>query len=194
MREDPWPTKRCSEPRNLRTIMDEFDTTLNDAGDERPLQTFLGAHPYLLAPLLPPGNRAWCFDRPRLGSELIPDFILSTHTSTGFRWVLVELESPATRILTAKGLPAKRLAQALGQVRDWRTWLRQEIAYAQGTLGYKDLNVEAKAYVVIGRRESISTKQVRKYAELSTAETEVMTYDRLREAIARGRNLKGEPK
>lgn len=188
---DPWPTKRCPEPLSLGRIVEQFDTTLGEAIDERPLQKFLAAHPYLLAPLLPPGNGAWCFDRPRFGSEHIPDFLLCTHTSNGYDWVLVELESPTTAILTSQGLPAKKTNEALTQVRDWRAWLRQEIAYVQGTLGYRDLNVQARAFVVIGRRDSLDAKQARRYAELSTAETTVMTYDRLRESIIRGRQLIG---
>lgn len=191
MTDDPWPTKRCPEPRNLGRLFEQFDTTLNEATDERPLQEFLAAHPYFLAQLLPPGSGAWCFDRPRFGSEHIPDFLLCTQTSNGYQWVLVELESPATAILTGQGVPAKKLNEALTQVRDWRGWLRQEISYAQGTLGYLNLNVGARAFVVIGRRDSLNAKHARRYAELSTAETTVMTYDRLRESITRGRQLIG---
>jgi len=192
MANDPWPARKCPEPaKHLGQIVDQFDAVLADAADERPIQVFLANHPYLLAPLLPPGNGAWCFDRPRLGSEHIPDFLLCTHTSNGYQWVLVELESPSTAILTGKGLPAKKMNEALGQIRDWRGWLRLEIAYAQGTLGFKDLNVEAKAYIVIGRRDSLPRRHARRYAELSTAETAVMTYDRLSESIVRGRHLAG---
>jgi len=190
---DLWPTKRCPEPKKkLGRIIDQFDAVLSDAADERPVQVFLANHPYLLAPLLPPGNGAWCFDRPHFGSEHIPDFLLCTHTSNGYQWALVELESPTTAILTAKGLPAKKMNGALGQIRDWRAWLRQEIAYAQGTLGFKDLNVEAKAYIVIGRRGSLPGRHAKRYTELSTAETMIMTYDRLRESIVRGRQFVGE--
>ena len=86
-------------------------------GDESPLQIFFAAHPYLLTCLLPPGRDTWCWDRPRLGGELIPDFLLCTHNSTGYQWVMVELESPAVRPMTQAGLPASKLNQALSQVR-----------------------------------------------------------------------------
>jgi hypothetical protein len=108
--------------------VDDFERALGDAADERPLQTYLASFPVLLAPLAQPGRKVWCLDRPRLGSEFIPDFLLASITSVGFRWTMIELESPTERALTRAGLPAKKLAEALKQVRDWRTWLTDNVS------------------------------------------------------------------
>lgn len=163
--------------------VDEFDHVLSDANDERPLQTFLASSPVLLGPLAPPGGNYWCLDRPRLGAEHVPDFLLTSITSVGFRWVMVELENPNEKPLTKGGVPAKKLAEALGQVRDWRTWLTDNIAYAREELGLKDIDPNCTAFVIIGRRRSLDPKQIKKYRALSTDGVTVMSYDRLHDHI-----------
>lgn len=184
---EKWPKCRVGSGREpASALVDEFDRVLSDAGDERPLQTLFASHPSLLGPLTPPGGDYWCLDRPRLGAELVPDFLLGTITSVGFRWVMVELESPLERPLTKGGMPAKKLAEALKQVRDWRTWLAENIAYARTELGLKDIDGSCHAHVVIGRRGSLDPAQIKTYRALSTNDTSVMTYDRLRDVIGRG--------
>jgi hypothetical protein len=186
--EDYWPEHRCaatdSPPEGELAAL---KCVLDDARDERPLQTHFGGHPHLLTGLLPMGRGAWCFDRPRLGSEFVPDFLLCTHTSAGMQWCMVELESPARGLLTRGGRPAQKLNEALGQVRDWRAWLRANIAYAQNELGFRGLDAECQAYVVIGRRHAIEQRHASRYRELSDERTTIMTYDRLLDALARGR-------
>ena len=86
---------------------------------------------------------------------------------------------------TKAGLPAKKLAEALKQVRDWRTWLADNVAYARGELGLKDIEANCPAYVIIGRRGSLDPKQVKTYRALSTEANTVMSYDRLLEQMNR---------
>jgi hypothetical protein len=166
--------------------IEEFGRVLADATDERPLQTLLGSHPVLLGPLAPPGGKFWCLDRPRLGAEWVPDFLLASITSAGFRWSMVELESPNSKPLTKGGLPAKKLAEAQKQVRDWRTWLSDNVAYARDQLGLTDIEANCPAYIVIGRRTSLDPKQVKTYRALSADGTVVMSYDRLHDVITNG--------
>ncbi len=104
---------------------------------------------------------------------------------------MVELESPAVRPLTQAGLPASKLNQALGQVRDWRSWIRTNIAYAHSTLGFVGLAAESPAIIVIGRRNGLDPAHALKWRELSDNLTQVMTYDRLLETIPRGRLIEG---
>jgi hypothetical protein len=104
---------------------------------------------------------------------------------------MVELESPTERPLTRPGRPSRPLNQALGQIRDWRSWLRRNIAYAESELGFHGLSAESRAVVVIGRRTSIDGRHAIKWRELSDAVTQVMTYDRLLEAIGGSRIANG---
>lgn len=165
--------------------VDDFERVLGDATDERPLQTLLATFPVLLGPLAHPGGAIWCLDRPRLGSEFVPDFLLASITSVGFQWTMIELESPSEKPLTKAGLPAKKLAEAFRQIRDWRTWLTDNVAYARGELGLKDIDANCPAFVVIGRRGSLDPKQVKTYRALSADGVTVMTYDRLLEHMNR---------
>ena len=169
-------------------MVEEFERVLNDAVDERPLQRFLASAPVVLGPLVPPGGSYWCLDRPQLGSEFVPDFLLATATSAGFRWIAIELESPTVKALTKAGLPARKLADALGQIRDWRTWLTDNVAYARQERGLKDIVGSCEAVVVIGRRSSLDPRQIKKYRALSTDGITVMSYDRLHDSIQNSNN------
>jgi hypothetical protein len=183
---EKWTQCRVTAGREpAAETVDDFERVLADAPDERPLQTLLASSPLLLGPLAPPGGTIWCLDRPRLGSEFVPDFLLASITSVGFRWAMVELESPNEKALTKAGLPAKKLAEALKQIRDWRTWLTDNVAYARSELGLKDINANCPSYVVIGRRCSLDPKQIKTYAALSSDGITVMSYDRLLEQMNR---------
>ena len=164
-------------------MVDEFDRVLADSVNERPLQKFLASAPMLLDPLLPPGGAYWCLDRPQLGAEFVPDFLLATATSAGFSWVAIELESPTVKAMTKAGLPARKLAEALGQLRDWRMWLTDNVAYARQERGLKDIDGRCKAVAIIGRRSSLNPRQIKKYLALSTDGITVMSYDRLQDSI-----------
>jgi len=161
----------------------DFEAVLGDAFNERPIQRLLASSPVLLGPLVPPGGIYWCLDQPKLGAEYIPDFLLATITSVGFRWLAVELESPVVKALTKRGLPARKLAEALGQVRDWRVWLNENISYARNELGLKDIDGNCHAVVIVGRRSTLDPKQVKRYRALSTNGLTVMSYDRLGDTI-----------
>lgn len=170
-------------------IVDEFGRLLSDAVDERPLQTFLASAPMLLGPLAHSGGRFWCLDRPRLGAEFVPDFLLASATSAGFRWTAIELESPTAKALTRAGLPARKLAAALGQIRDWRTWLTDNVAYARQERGLKNIDGNCEAIVVIGRRSSLDPRQANRYRALSSDGITVMSYDRLHDSMRNSSNF-----
>lgn len=181
-----WADSLVTQPRETHAaVIDDFDRVLGDAVDEAPLQVVLAANGSLLAPLAPPGGDFWCLDRPRLGAELIPDFLLASRTSEGLRWAMVELEGPNERVLTKAGLPATKLAQAFKQVRDWRSWLSDNVAYARTELGLEDIEASCPAYVIIGRRSHLDSNQIRIYRALSSGGMTVMSYDRLRDLMGR---------
>lgn len=181
---EKWPESVLTAGREPSAEnLADFEAVLADASDERPIQTLLTSCPVLLGPLVPPGGTYWCLDRPRLGAEYVPDFLLATVTSVGFRWLAIELESPVAKALTQRGLPARKLAEALGQVRDWRVWLSENVSYARDERGLKDIDGNCDAVVVIGRRSTLDPKQITRYRALSTNGLTVMSYDRLGDTI-----------
>ena len=181
---DKWVNSLVAAGREpTPEAVDEFDRVLADAVDERPLQSLLASTPVLLGPLARPGGSYWCLDRPQLGAEFVPDFLLATGTSVGFSWIAIELESPTAKALTKAGLPARKLAEALGQVRDWRTWLTDNVGYARRERGLNDIEGGCEAVILIGRRSSLNPRQIKKYRALSRDCITVMSYDRLRDSI-----------
>lgn len=187
-----WNAHVVSIDASPAPSMPLLHNVLNEAVDENPVQTFLASHPHLLTCLLPPGRDAWCWDRPRFGSELVPDFLICTRNSTGFEWVMVELESPTAPPLIQSGVPGAKLRDAQNQIRDWRIWLRDNIAYAQRQLGFDGLSADAQGVIVIGRRCTIVPRYAKKWRELSTDRTRIMTYDRLMERCSIGRTIIGD--
>ena len=186
---EKWTDRVITAGREpARDIVDEFERVLGDAVDERPLQRFFASAPVLLGPLAPPGGSYWCLDRPQLGAEFVPDFLLASATSAGFRWIAIELESPTVKALTKAGLPARKLGDALGQIRDWRTWLTDNVAYARQERGLRDIDGNCEAIVAIGRRSSLDPKQVRRYRALSSDGIAVMSYDRLHDSMRSSSN------
>ncbi len=175
---EKWTAAKCSRVPTV-SMIDGFERLLGDAHDERPLQTYLAQNGALLSGLVPMGGTYWLIDRPRFGSELVPDFLLASTTSVGILWTMVELESPTERVLTNAGVPAAKAAGALKQVRDWRSWVRDNIAYANNELGFRGLDAECKAAIIIGRRATQDPKQAKIYRELSDSSTMVMSFDRV---------------
>lgn len=177
--EGNWPENLVCLAEPSVPLVEEFAGILNDASDERPLQTFLASNPVILRTLLTPSRCFWCFDRPRFGGQYIPDFILCNQDSTGFNWTLIELESPIKAALNTRGRMTAGLTEAIGQIHDWRIWLRKNIAYAHAELGLKEINAECPCIVVIGRRSQLNHKFISQYRELSSKDIKVMSYDRL---------------
>jgi hypothetical protein len=117
--------------------------------------------------MLPPGSDIYIYDRPKLGSEYIPDFLISVRNSQGLQWTCIELESPTKKALTKSGVMTAKLSQAVGQISDWKDWLRDNIAYAQAELGLKEISNELEAWIIIGRRANMSEAQRKRYASLN---------------------------
>ena len=68
-------------------LVDELQTAIMTAADERPIQQFLQNHACLLTALLG-GKDRYCIPQKRLGAEYVPDFIIGDVDSLGIRWVL----------------------------------------------------------------------------------------------------------
>jgi hypothetical protein len=174
-----WPGNQVPLSEPSIPLLHEFTDILNDARDERPIQTFLAANPVILRTLVPPSRSFWCFDRPKFGSQYIPDFLACCHDSTGYNWTLIELESPVKTALNSRGRMSSGLTEAIGQISDWKMWLRKNIAYANAELGFREICAECHCVIVIGRRMQLNHKFIGQYRELSRDGISVMTYDRI---------------
>ncbi|MBF8266933.1 MAG: hypothetical protein HW388_441, partial [Dehalococcoidia bacterium] len=88
----------------------ELSLLIDTSQDERPIQSYLESHPHILTRKLQPGHHGqFCIPKPRLGSDLIPDFLVAEVDSAGIWWFGVELESPQERMFKRDGDPTSTL-------------------------------------------------------------------------------------
>lgn len=159
----------------------QLETVLAQATDERELQTFLADHPYaLVLGVLGQRRTAWVFDRPRFGAEYIPDFLIGMRDSLGPTWMLVELESPTADPLRKDGSIRGDLHHAVEQVQDYRRWLGQHGTYFREQHGCWGIEAGCSASIVIGRREMRDDEDGKgRIRDLRRDGIEVLSYDRL---------------
>ena len=124
--------------------IDEFEQVISLAENECPIQQFLENHQCLLTALIA-GRPRYCLPKPRLGSEYVPDFLIAGVDSLGIRWVLVELETPRSRVYLKDGRQFDEKARkGISQIGDWRHWLGENLHSARafkpdGGLGLVDI-------------------------------------------------------
>lgn len=102
-----------------------------------------------------------------MGAELKPDLVVvSDNHSYGFKYELIELESPHDRIFTSKGRQSAKLTHALQQLEDWQRWLEKYSQNAKVLFPSKSHSLwgdpQISYTVVIGRRnEMLRNNEVR---------------------------------
>jgi hypothetical protein len=175
---EPWPEKfvdwnRPEEPKRL----EELARLLDEADDERPLQNFYTENPYFLANIFNP-HCCWLFPKPRLGGEYIPDFLYCDLNSLGYKWTIIELESPKMEATNKDESISRDCHHAVGQILDYRRWLRENALAIQKK--YPSLDDKCDGLVVIGRRDGGRTElEQKRLADFRQQLIEIASYDRL---------------
>ena len=136
---------------------------LDSEPNEGAVHRFLEDNPKFLIQALGAGHGRYQISKPRFGAELIPDFLVAEMSSIGIEWYLVELESPGCPVERRDGLATQQLNHAIGQIRDWRSWLRNNLDYArrskcQDGLGLIGIDSRESGLIIIGRRQEYSTR------------------------------------
>ena len=144
-------------------IYASFLALLETDPHEPEVHQFLAYNPQILVQTLSGGHGRYHISKPRFGSELVPDFVIAEASSIGVEWNLVELESPRLKVERKDGLPTQNVNHAIGQIRDWRTWLMNNINYArrpnrQSGLGLVGIDPRAAGIIIIGRRQEHSER------------------------------------
>ena len=121
------------------------------------MHRFLEDNPELLNQVLRGGHGRYQISKQRLGSELIPDFMIADVSSIGIEWHAVELESPRAKVHRKDGRPRSSVHHAIEQIRDWRNWLMNNLDYArrsvdQDGLGLIGIDHRVHGLVIMGRR------------------------------------------
>jgi hypothetical protein len=126
-------------------IIAAFEARLNSATREEDIHSFMAAKPVLLDPLA-----LELRNKHELGAEFVTDFVLRRYDG---EYVLVELEKTTDRLFTSSGRIHSQLTDALSQVRDFQSWIHDNIAYARNKLpGIR----RPLGMVVIGRNSQLA--------------------------------------
>ena len=125
--------------------------------DEGPMQRYFEDNPKYLVQVITYGRGCCQLSKKRLGAEYVTDFLIPERSSIGIEWHAVEIESPRSKEHWVDGNPAKPLNVAIGQIRDWRQWLRDNLDYArrpkeQNGLGLVGIDDRVQGHIIIGRR------------------------------------------
>ncbi|GLK17323.1 hypothetical protein GCM10017602_18050 [Herbiconiux flava] len=136
------------------------------------------------------GNwKTFVIPQPRLGAELVPDFLVLGFNSLGPQWVTVEIEAARHKILNRHGRLSGPSNHAVQQIQDWREWLTDHIAYAQTEHHLHGLTNRAPGLVIIGRDSPSSQRQAARAQSEEDARIAVHSWDwLLRNAQARIQN------
>lgn len=142
---------------------DSLRGLLDGSPKEADLHRFLDDHPKYLVQVLGGGHGRYQISKKRLGAEYVPDFLVAEMSSIGIEWHAVEIESPSAKVFRRDGLPASSVNHAIGQIRDWRRWLMDNLDYArrpieQNGLGLIGIDSRVPGLVVIGRRQQYPSR------------------------------------
>jgi len=161
---------------------------LKEAKVEEDLQKFLTENSIFLVQHLGGGHGRYVIPKPRLGAQLIPDFLIAEMSSIGIEWHGVELESPFARMFTSSGQPSHLVTQAIQQVVEWRAWLESNLNYArnrksEGGLGLIGITPDLPATILMGRRDQEFSSYFNAFRRQikSRQNIEIHTYDWLAE-------------
>ena len=140
---------------------------------EEELQIFLRDHPVLLDPFV-----SELYVKQELGSDFITDYVIRRRND---QYVLVEIERSVERLFNKRGALSHKLSEAIGQVRDFKSWVTENLDYARKKLP----NIRHPiGLVVIGRGTDLDENQRIRLAEENNSrrgDIKIVTYDDLLE-------------
>ncbi len=137
--------------------VNSLTTMLESNPDEATVHQFLKDNPKFLVRALVGGRFGYLISKPRLGADFVPDFLIAEENSMGLQWFAVELESPRIKAHRGNGLDSHELTHAIGQIKDWRSWIMNNLDYArrsneQKGLGLIGIDDKVTGLILIGRR------------------------------------------
>jgi hypothetical protein len=123
-----------------------------------------------------------------MGADLKPDLVIvSDNQSYGFRYELVELESPHDRVFTSKGRQSAKLTHALQQLEDWELWIQSHSDSAKDLLPSKAHLVwgdpQVSYTVVIGRRQEMLLNNERRIQKSTKYKCSIRSFDYLTDRL-----------
>lgn len=168
-----------------------FDAVLT-AGNEEAIQRFLTNNPYLIQYAINNSGHhgLWVFPKATIritGADrspgLIPDFLVASRSSLGYRWTIVELkrsdEQFANKAATGFGTTANR---AIAQCQGYLAHFSDYIDIVRTNIRVPDLIQPRGAVILIGdgASETDAQRQIRANFVRTNEQIDVVSYDRIR--------------
>ena len=130
-------------------VLAAYDGLLSEKGDDETIfQSFFESHPLMLDPR---AFQVWA--QPDLHGRLKPDFIIRTYEDN---YVIVEIETPAKRLVTKRGNLGSDATHAVDQVLEYQDYLGTHIAEASASFPQF---TNSTGLVIVGRESSLNARQ-----------------------------------
>jgi hypothetical protein len=137
---------------------------LDREAPESEVHDFLANHSYFFNCILRMYGVSPIYSKVRLGSQYEVDFAFFDTGSFGPEWCLVEIEAPSKRMFTLAGDPTADLTHGIQQVRDWHTWIHDNLDYVRKLMPQIEYPL---GYVFIGRRSHLTPETMKKLRRLA---------------------------
>lgn len=176
---DRWRVKFPAPAAAVEALRDALET----ADDEAAMQKVLEKHPALLAGVVPGNHGTWVRPEVQFGNHYRADFLIAGETSLGLRWLLVELETPVSRLTNPGNRRATTtLRHAVDQIEDWRQWLSSNLHYARSArnnngLGLPGITAEAPGLIIMAREDADDVAAEIRELHQRRSRIEIRTYD-----------------
>jgi hypothetical protein len=142
----------------------EYERLLDQRCSEQDVHEFLSTHSYFFNGILRLYGASPIYSKIRLGSEYEVDFACFDTGSFGPEWYLIEIESPSKKMFTKSGDPTSGLTHAIQQIRNWHTWIRENLDYTRKLMPLIEYPL---GYVFIGRHSHLTQKTKTKLRRLA---------------------------
>ena len=202
-----------NKSEQFSALLPLYEVALKDSRREEDIHNFLAMHPEICLQAFSDGSAAlYMLSKFRLGSAYVADFLVVGYRSFGFpvQCVLVELESPQAKPFTKSGVFSAQLNQAIRQVADWKSWMKEHFSEFAITVANEigsryegadpalDKNLRSAIIsfkIVIGRRAQLNraNKEHRATSYEMNRGVEIMSYDRVGDSIRYAAGLPANP-
>jgi hypothetical protein len=162
------------------------------AGDEEAIQRLLTLNPYLIQYAINNSGHhgLWIFPKAIIrttGADrspgLIPDFLVASRSSLGYRWTIVELKRSDVQFANKSGTGFSTTAnQAIAQCQGYLTHFSDYIDIVRANIRVPDLIQPHGAVLLIGEgaTETDAQRQIRSNFVRTNEAIDVVSYDRIR--------------
>lgn len=194
--EAEFPGSHYGDIRTLEEgLMEKFEDALTE-GSEEAIQRLFTTNPYLLQYVVPQSGHhgTWVFPKQMIRAKaangtpgLIPDFLVATCGSLGYKWQIVELKKASVQFAKPSGKSYTRDASdGIAQCATYRAHFANYIETVRSNIGISQVIIPDNVILVIGDATRETNEQRVCRAEFDSLGSNMMvaSYDRIRRGLA----------